>query len=165
LDNTDYTIVSVTRRNAAKQSSYFFGTNGSGNDHLLHFGYEFSKALGNGGDSYKLDQYNDSVGTFSFPIFTATGAEPVRYITGMQSATSGKKLYSSDITNYGVADTRVNKTPLSSSGTMLIGIGNGGYYQGEIFEILVFNKSLYDIDNTGSLITQFYNNQVGYTGT
>ena len=83
----------------------------------------------------------------------------------MQSATSGKKLYSSDITNYGVADTRVNKTPLSSSGTMLIGIGNGGYYQGEIFEILVFNKSLYDIDNTGSLITQFYNNQVGYTGT
>lgn len=164
LDNTDYTIVSVTRRNAAKRSAYFFGTDGSGTDHRLHFGYEYSKALGDGSDSYKLDQYADGVSYSSLPIFTTAAVEPVRYITGMQSATSGKKLYSSDIANYGVAATSASTTPLSSTGIMRIGNANAGYYQGEIFEILVFKRSLYDVDTSGSLIAQIYNNQVGYTG-
>jgi hypothetical protein len=33
-----------------------------------------------------------------------------------------------------------------------------------MYEILVFTKSLYDLDGTSS-ITQIYNNQLSYTGT
>jgi hypothetical protein len=39
-----------------------------------------------------------------------------------------------------------------------------GYYKGEIYEILVFTQSLYDLDGT-STITQIYQNQLSYTGT
>jgi hypothetical protein len=44
-------------------------------------------------------------------------------------------------------------------------IGNPGYYQGEIYELLVFTQSLYDLDTSGGLITQIYQNQLSYTGT
>jgi hypothetical protein len=38
------------------------------------------------------------------------------------------------------------------------------FYQGEIYEVIFFTKSLYDLDGT-STITQIYNNQVGIYGT
>jgi len=38
------------------------------------------------------------------------------------------------------------------------------FYNGEIYELLVFAESLYDIDNTGGLITQIYNNQFSLYG-
>ena len=52
--------------------------------------------------------------------------------------------------------------------TPSIGLSNArspsNYYQGEIYEILVFTQSLYDIDGT-STITQIYNNQLSAYGT
>jgi hypothetical protein len=44
------------------------------------------------------------------------------------------------------------------------GTSNSTYYYGEIYEILVFTTSLYDLDGT-STITQIYQNQLSYTGT
>jgi hypothetical protein len=33
-----------------------------------------------------------------------------------------------------------------------------------MYELLVFTQSLYDLDTSGGLITQVYQNQLGYTG-
>jgi hypothetical protein len=53
--------------------------------------------------------------------------------------------------------------------TPSIGLSNArapsNYYKGEIYELLVFTQSLYDLDTTGGLITQIYQNQLSYTGT
>jgi hypothetical protein len=50
-----------------------------------------------------------------------------------------------------------------------IGLSNArapaNYYNGEIYEVIVFTNSLYDLDNTGGLITKIYQNQLSYTGT
>jgi hypothetical protein len=39
------------------------------------------------------------------------------------------------------------------------------YYKGEIYEVLVFTQSLYDLDTSGGLITKIYQNQLGAYGT
>jgi hypothetical protein len=56
-----------------------------------------------------------------------------------------------------------------TSGNFQIGYYTFGsstsYYKGEIYELIVFTKSLYDLDNTGGLITQIYQNQLGIYGT
>jgi hypothetical protein len=167
LDNTNYTVVAATRRNAAKKSAYFFGTNGSSTlNNKLHIGYEYSLALGNASDSYKLAQYANDLSYFGLPPYSTFSSEILRYITSMHSSTSGKKIYSNDIANYGVAASNNDIRPLTSGGALFtVGIANGGYYQGEIYEILVFTNSLYDLDTTGGLITQIYQNQLSYTGT
>jgi hypothetical protein len=167
LDNTNYTFIGITRRNAAKKNSYFFGINGPGAlNSRLHVGYQYSFALGDGADSFKLDQYANAVG-YNPANFTTASAEALRYTTGMQSSTSGKKLYTSDTANYGITASSVNTNPLTSGGGfMYIGQAPGqGFYQGEIYELLVFTQSLYDLDTSGGLINQVYQNQLGAYGT
>ena len=63
-------------------------------------------------------------------------------------------------TSYDLAATTGAMTIGKSFGTT-----NTTYYYGEMYEILVFTKSLYDLDNTGGLITQVYQNQLGAYGT
>ena len=50
-----------------------------------------------------------------------------------------------------------------------IGLSNArappNYYIGEIYEVLVFTNSLYDLDTSGGLVTQIYNNQLSAYGT
>jgi hypothetical protein len=56
----------------------------------------------------------------------------------------------------------------STSGNLSIGsmpFAGVPKFTGEIYEILIFKTSLYDLDNTGGLITQIYNNQSSYTGS
>jgi hypothetical protein len=166
LDNTNYTFIGITRRNAAKKNSYFFGINGPGAlNSRLHVGYEYSFALGDSADSFKMDQYGNLI-AYNPANFTTASAEALRYTTGMQSSTSGKKLYTSDTANYGITASSGNTNQLTSGGGfMYIGqVPGQGFYQGEIYELLVFTKSLYDLDGSAS-ITQIYNNQLGAYGT
>jgi hypothetical protein len=45
------------------------------------------------------------------------------------------------------------------------GQGTPNTFYGEIYEILVFTQSLYDLDTSGGLITKIYQNQLGAYGT
>jgi hypothetical protein len=72
------------------------------------------------------------------------------YINGSQLANTND--------SYDLAATTGEFTIGKSFGTI-----NTNYYYGEIYELLVFTKSLYDLDGTTS-ITQVYQNQLGYTG-
>jgi len=167
LDNTNYTIIAATRRTAAKKSSYYCGTTGNSLlNQRLHVGYEYSLALGNGSDSYKLAQYANDLQYTGLPPFSTYSAEPLRYISCMHSSTSGKRIYSSDIANYGLAANNTDTRPLiSGGGVFYICQSPGqGYYQGEMYEVLVFTQSLYDIDGTNTIST-IYNNQLSQYGT
>ncbi|BAT22190.1 virion structural protein [Yellowstone lake phycodnavirus 1] len=104
--------------------------------------------------------------------FTSASTEPIRYTSATASSTSGRRVYIyNDPLGNPITTTNATQTSLMSmtSGNFQIGYYNFGsstsYYKGEIYEVLVFTNSLYDLDNTGGLITQIYNNQLGYTGT
>jgi hypothetical protein len=68
-----------------------------------------------------------------------------------------------------ITTTNATQTSLMSmtSGNFQIGYYTFGsstsYYKGEMYEILIFTRSLYDLDGT-STITQVYQNQLSYTG-
>jgi hypothetical protein len=104
--------------------------------------------------------------------FTSASTEPIRYTSATASSTSGRRVYIyNDPLGNPITTTNATQTSLMSmtSGNFQIGYYNFGsstsYYKGEIYEVLVFTQSLYDLDNTGGLITQVYQNQLGYTGT
>jgi hypothetical protein len=90
----------------------------------------------------------------------------------MRSSTSGSRIYVyNDPLGAPITATNAGQTGLlsMSGGNLQIGrvIFNGitTYYIGEIYEILVFTQSLYDLDTSGGLITKIYQNQLGAYGT
>ena len=105
--------------------------------------------------------------------FTSASTEPIRYTSATASSTSGRRVYIyNDPLGNPITNTNATQTSLMSmtSGNFQIGYYTFGsstsYYKGEMYEILVFTNSLYDLDNTGGLITQVYNNQFSmYGGT
>jgi hypothetical protein len=127
-------------------------------DQGLHFGYY------TGGTIVRFGQFSDDLDINPYPAYIAN--EPLHYWAGTESSTTGRRIYENGTNSKRDA----TKTTLlsSASGNFTIGarlFGGSYYYSGEIYEVLVFTKSLYDLDNTGGLITQVYQNQLGYTGT
>jgi len=100
----------------------------------------------------------------TIPVWTAT--EGMYYLTH----TLSNNYYANNYVN-GAYSAQSNWTQFLTSSTTnnaqigrASGQGTPNTFYGEIYEVLVFTKSLYDIDGT-STITQIYNNQVGIYGT
>jgi len=104
--------------------------------------------------------------------FTSASTEPIRYTSATASSTSGRRVYIyNDPLGNPITTTNATQTSLMSmtSGNFQIGYyvfgSSTSYYKGEIYEVLVFTQSLYDLDTSGGLITKIYQNQLGIYGT
>jgi hypothetical protein len=156
LNNTNYSFSVVERRNSSTVEGHFISSGNQGTNQGLHIGYS-TNTLFRFGQWYNDLDINPYTGYIS--------NEPLHYWAGTQSSTSGRYLY--DKTNNTVTSNVLATSSLySTSGNFVIGARPyyTGYYSGEIYEVIVFTQSLYDLDGTTS-ITQIYNSQVGYTGT
>ena len=171
LANTKYTVCEVDRRTASISPV----TNGSDNaiiscgttgvtDQCLHLTYR-------SGTTAYYGQFGDD---YSVPVtaFTSASTEPVRFRFHMASSTSGsgRRIYVyGDPLGYVTNFITGNTALLSASGVGNFYIGyyfNGPtYYQGELYETIVFNNSLYDLDNTATQIATIYDSQYDYINT
>ena len=173
LNNTNYSVCQCERRTASigGPTSAFndnpivtCGTNTNTGSAYLHNLYR-------NGTGYYNGQYgNDTSVTVS--AFTSSAAEPIRYGYTMRSSTGGSRIYVyNDPLGAPITATNAGQTTLltMSGGNLQIGqvffSGITTYYIGEIYELLVFTQSLYDLDTSGGLITQVYQNQLSFTGT
>ena len=158
LNGTKYAVcVTERRNNSGTQGGYFgIGSTGGGGAGLIvgYFNSDTTMEY-----SHRGDNLDNTVAAF------AGASEPIRYTVFDYSASTTKRVY---INSSILPVTNTSYDLVATSGAMTIGksfaTGNGTYYYGEIYEVLVFTKSLYDLDGT-STITQIYNNQVGAYGT
>ena len=158
LNNTNYTTCGVVRRTSTIGNNYYLcGQDGVNNtDQKFHSGYRSSTQLA-------LAQFGDDT-DLTVPAFLASSTEPMAYNYLMLGTGRSGRLYSySSGALY--STTRTYTAYLNHAVGTSFSIGNGlSTFTGEIYEILVFTNSLYDLDNTGGLITQVYNNQVSMYG-
>jgi hypothetical protein len=100
----------------------------------------------------------------TIPVWTS--AEGMYYLTH----TLSNNFYANNYVNgaYSVQTNWTNFLSSASTNNAQIGRSTGqgtpNTFYGEIYEALVFTKSLYDLDGTTS-ITQIYQNQLSYTGS
>jgi|694.fasta_scaffold22338_3 hypothetical protein len=168
LNNTNYTVCKVDRRTASVSS----GGNGVDNavvscgntlntNQNLHVTYR-------SGTSVYYGQYGNDISA-TITNFATAATEPIRYNLNMASSTSGRRLYVYNDPLGPILTNDPSRTALLAAvgGNFYIGYysNNPTYYTGELYEVLVFKTSLYDIDNTGGQITAIYQNQLSYTGT
>ena len=162
LNGISYNVSVVERRNTSTPGTFFgLGTPGGNFAGLI---------LGYGGNT---QIYFSQRGLNNAPAITgyAGASEPMHYWYfdhSTQLVTNNETIYQNGFSSTGsITDTG---TLSASSGAMQIGKSPAtaslpNFYAGEIYEVMVFTKSLYDLDNTGGLITKLYQNQVSYTGT
>jgi hypothetical protein len=159
LNNKNYTTCGVVRRTAvpAGTNYYLCGDGGVNNtDQKFHSGYRTSTLL-------TLAHYSDDT-DLTVPSFLTSSTEPTAYnylmlgtgLSGRMYSYSSGTLYSTPRTYNGYLNHAVGTS---------FSIGGGfGTFIGEIYELLVFTQSLYDLDGTTS-ITQIYQNQLSAYGT
>lgn len=158
LNGTKYAVcVTERRNNSGTQGGYFgIGSTGGGGAGMIagYFNSDTTMEY-----SHRGDNLDNTVAAF------AGASEPIRYTVFDYSASTTKRVY---INSSILPITNTSYDLAATSGAMTIGKSfatvNSTYYYGEMYEVLVFTKSLYDIDGT-STITQIYNNQVGIYGT
>jgi hypothetical protein len=168
LNNTNYTVCKVDRRTASISS----GGNGVDNavvscgntgvtNQTLHLTYR-------SGTSAYYGQFGNDISA-TITNFSSAATEPIRYNLNMASSTSGRRLYVYNDPLGPILTNAPSATGLLAAvgGNFYIGYyyNNPTYYTGELYEVLIFKTSLYDIDNTGGQITTIYQNQLSYTGT
>jgi hypothetical protein len=181
INNTPYTLQIVERRNVDSSTSgagYFGWGSGESNptSNIAHIGYRnVSTSYPSSDTQIWTNQYADDKVLTNVSIKFATAAtENVAYTwhthdlnhTARIYTWRGGVMYPSAFST--TAGTFINFLRPTAINQYFIGwapIGNPGYYQGEIYELLVFTQSLYDLDTSGGLITQIYQNQLSYTGT
>jgi hypothetical protein len=165
LNNTSYSTCGVVRRTASgatnNENYYLSGSGGvNAQDQNFHNGYRLT-------NQFTLAHYSDDMNV-TIPSFTAAATEPINYNFSTLGTDKVGRIYSySGGTLYPTpTSTRTFVGFLNHPIGASLSIG-GGFRQftGEIYEVLVFTQSLYDLDNTGGLITQVYQNQLSYTGT
>ena len=111
--------------------------------------------------------FNNRGGTnlTSVPVYSAS--EPVYYL----AHTLSSNFYSNTYLNgsYNAQSSWGSFLSPASSNNAKIGYspaqGTPNTFYGEIYELLVFTKSLYDLDTSGGLVTQIYQNQLSAYGT
>ena len=168
LNNTNYTVCKVDRRTASVSS----GGNGVDNAVLscgntlntnqnMHVTYR-------SGTSVYYGQYSNDISA-TITNFATAATEPIRYNLNMASSTSGRRIYVYNDPLGPILANGPTQTALLAAvgGNFYIGYysNNPTYYTGELYEVLVFRSSLYDLDNTDGQITKIYQNQLSYTGT
>lgn len=171
LANTKYTVCEVDRRtiltpavsNGVDNAVVSCGTNQT-TDQLLHITYRSGTA------AYYGQFGDDTSATVSG--FTTASTEPVRYRFFMASSVSGsgRRIYVYGdplgyVTNFSTSNTALLSA--SGVGNFYIGYYSNGptYYHGELYETIVFNNSLYDLDNTANQISTIYDSQYDYINT
>jgi hypothetical protein len=155
LNGTNYSVVINERRTTLAAENYYIGSGNGATNNWLILGYRNNINLTHA-------QFNNDY-DMTVPFY-AGASEPIRYTSYTFSSTNGKFTYNNG-SLFGSRTDANGKTGLSStSGNFTIGSGYK-YYIGEIYELLVFTQSLYDLDNTGGLITQVYQNQLSAYGT
>ena len=158
LNGTKYAVCVTERRNNSGTQGGYFGigsTSGAGAGLIIgYFNNDTTMEY-----SHRGDNLDNTVASF------AGASEPIRYTVFDYSTSTTKRVYI-NASILPVTNTSYDLT--ATSGAMTIGksfaTGNATYYYGEMYEVIVFTKSLYDLDGT-STITQIYNNQVGAYGT
>jgi len=155
LNGTNYSVVINERRTTNASENYYIGSGNGATNNWLILGYRNNINLTHA-------QFNNDY-DMSVPFY-AGASEPIRYTSYTFSSTNGKFTYNNG-SLFGSRTDANGKTGLSStSGNFTIGSGYK-YYTGEIYELLVFTQSLYDLDTSGGLITQVYQNQLSAYGT
>ena len=162
FDNTDFTVCAVTRRSNAYAGTfqYFMGTSPTlSTVPSLKFGYVSDTLVRTQINNIAVDTVNVNVSAY------AGASEPTGYNMGMLSQTSGMVAYAwrSGTPTTGTAPLGITPGTLSGPGTLGCS-RNSQFFIGEIYEVLIFTRSLYDLDGT-STINQIYNNQLGMYGT
>jgi hypothetical protein len=155
LNGTPYTICASERRTTGLARIFFGGATPSSQDQKLHNGYKTSTQI-------TVAQYADDV-NLTVPDFASGETISYNFFTHNQNHSANIWSYRSSLYQTTPPQTFLNFLN-ATSGTYTIGTGHSGAYQGEIYELLVFTKSLYDLDGT-STITQIYNNQLSAYGT
>jgi hypothetical protein len=164
LNNTSYSTCGVVRRTASgatNNENYYLSGSGGTNaqDQKFHSGYRTSTVL-------TLAHFSDDMNV-TIPAFTAAATEPINYNLMTLGTDKVGRIYSySGGTLYPTpTSTRTYVGFLNHAVGTSFSIG-GGFRQftGEIYELLVFTQSLYDLDTSGGLITKIYQNQLSYTG-
>lgn len=161
LNDTPYSTIVVNRRTDPKLVNYYLCGNASSTttDRFLHSGYRSATALA-------FAQYGDDF-DITVPTYVSSTVEPLFYNTMIHDTNhTGRQYAYAGGTLYPVTPaTRTFLGFLNQSIGSSFSIGSGfGTFIGEIYEVLIFTKSLYDLDNTGGIITQIYQDQLGYTG-
>ena len=159
LNGTKYSIfVTERRNNSATLGGYLGLGTQDGNGTGLITGYQSSDTMIL--YAHRGDNLNIAVAAF------AGADEPLRCATYVYSASSpNKRVYINGSQSPNAND---SYDLIATSGELTIGKSFGTayrpYYYGEMFEVLIFTTSLYDLDGTTS-IAQIYNNQLGAYGT
>jgi prepilin-type N-terminal cleavage/methylation domain-containing protein len=126
LNNTDYTIFVLEKRQDPKGDNYFLGGVGAGLNNSLALGYSSNSQIihAQGSNSYAsgISSYSDS-------------KDKPRIFTFTHSSTAGKQTYINGVL---AAEDPSNLAPLTGISTLTIGQG----YIGEIGEIAIFTKAL-----------------------
>ena len=161
LNSTKYAVCVTERRNnagtAGTQGGYFGLGDQSATGKGLITGYWNSQT--NMEYSHRGDNLDNVIPAY------AGASEPIRCTVFDYSASTTKRVY---INSLILPVTNTSYDLAATTGAVTIGksfaTANAGYYYGEMYEILIFTRSLYDLDGT-STITQIYQNQLSYTGT
>ena len=162
LNGTKYAVCVTERRNnagvAGTQGGYFGLGNTGGSTRGLITGYWSSET--NMEYSHRGDNLDNVI-----PAYAGV-SEPIRSTVFDYSTSTTKRVY---INSSILPVTNTSSDLAATTGAVTIGksfgTANAGYYYGEMYEILIFTTSLYDLDTSGGLITQVYQNQLSYTGT
>jgi hypothetical protein len=178
VNNTPYTLQIVERRNVDSVTSgagYFGWGGGEANpvSNVAHNGYRaYSLSYPDAQQQVWTNQYADDKVLTNVSIKFATAAtENVAYTwhthdlnhTARIYSYRGGTMYPSAFST--TAGTFLNFLRPVGINQYFLGWSQLGYYQGEIYELLVFTQSLYDLDTSGGLITKVYQNQLGAYGT
>ncbi len=135
LNNTDYTIIVLEKRQSSNANNYFFGDSAitTANQSLL-LGYKLvGKVTHSPGTGAS---YDSTVSAY------ADSTEKPRVFSFVQSSSAGKKTYINGVL---AAQDPAATTSLSGMGALAIGKG----YTGEIGEIAIFTKALLNEERVG----------------
>jgi hypothetical protein len=160
FDSTNYSVCVAAKRTAAiATTTYYAGTNGQAvANQNLGVGYSNDTTL-------RLSEYGYSLNAPTVSGYAGV-SEPLGYDFFTFSQTSGMRNYTRRSGTSASNSNTTLTTPLTRSGNSTIGGTNdSASFTGEIYELLVFTQSLYDLDTSDGLITQIYQNQLSYTGT
>ena len=160
LNGIKYAVCVTERRNnagtAGTQGGYFGLGDTSGTRKGLITGYWNLET--NMEYSHRGDNLDNTIAAY------AGASEPVRYTVFDYSASTTKRVY---INSSILPVTNTSSDLTATTGPVTIGksfaTANTGYYYGEMYEILIFTQSLYDLDGTAS-ISQIYQNQLSQYG-
>lgn len=130
LINSSYTIFVVEMRTSSKSGNYFIGGSGSSSGENLVLGYKDSNTIEqnhlNGAFDYDIDNYSEPL---------------LRIHSFNYSLTDGKILYLDGSLNPNKTEI-VASNPINSFVGASIGKSQSNNYQGDIAEIIIFNRNL-----------------------